>query len=261
MAESGLSIGFVDLKQAIGRLLGYGTTAGNWSSAQIATIEDLVQSGIRRVYYPPLTIPQISGHNWSWLRPYTTLALVDEDHDYDLPDNFGRMIGSFHYDADEYRSSIIEIASGILLEKRSQYDKAGYPEYVAIRYKTEDRTTGSRQEAIFYPTPDADKTVHYSYEAYSGPLSDAYPYPLGGMELAELFIESCLAVTELYMRDEIGIHNQQFKEMLIEAVMRDRGRGAKHFGQMGNPKRCGDLPFRRGYGEGIYPITYGGDTI
>ena len=261
MAESGLSIGWAELKQAVGRLAGFGTTIAEWNAAQIATIEDLVQSGVRRVYYPPVTIPQISGHNWSWLRPYTTLALIDEDYDYDLPDNFGRMIGPFHYDADEHRSSIIEIAPGILLEKRSQYNESGYAEYFATRYKTEDRSTGSRQEAIFYPTPDADKTVHYSYEAYSGSLSDTYPYPLGGMELAELFIESCLAVTELYMKDEVGIHNQQFKEMLIESVMRDRSRGARYFGQMGNPSRGDSLPFRRGYSGSVYGITYKGVDI
>ena len=261
MAESGLSVAWTGLKQAVGRLAGYGTTIGNWNSAQVATIEELVQSGIRRVYYPPSTAPQISGHNWSWLRPYATLALVDEDYDYDLPDNFGRIIGPFHYDAEEYRSPIIVIAPGVLLDKRTQYGATGYAEYVAIRYKTEDRTTGSRQEAIFYPTPDVDKTVHYSYEAYSGPLSDTYPYPLGGMELAELFIESCLAVTELYMKDEVGIHNQQFKEMLVEAVMRDRNRGAKHFGQMGHSELEPGSPFRRGHHGSEYSISYKGSDI
>jgi hypothetical protein len=264
MAESGLSIGFTDLKQAVGRLLGFGTTVNNWSAARTTIIEDLVQNGVRRVYYPG-AIParqDLAGYDWSFLRPYATLSLVASDWDYDCPDNFGRLIGPIHYAADEYRDPIVQVSAGMILDRRSQYNETGYAEICATRYKTEDRTAGSRQELIVYPTPDANKTCSYQYEAYSGPLSDSYPYPLGGMQLAELFIESCLAATELYMRDENGIHNQQFQVLLIDAIMRDRNRGARQFGHMGSGEAEGSyFPFRRGYGSSTYSLTYKGSPI
>ena len=263
MAESSLSIGVADLREEVGFFLGYGSASGSWSAAQLAEINKVVKSGVRRVYYPPAVSPETTGYEWSFLRPWTTLALVADDYDYDLPDDFGRLLGQFHYDKEIYLPSIPEISVAQLLELRANSYVSGDPEFCAVRYKSSDGSAGQRHEVLFSPVPNTDRTLHYQYEAYQGELTDDYPYPLGGMQLAELYIESCLAVAEQRPNDAPGLHSQMFERLLIDAVMRDRKRDGGYFGQMGDAYVTEDATWRRGQKlrDGTYEITYGGGYL
>ena len=69
MAESGLSLGYTELSQRVGFYLGYGRTTLNWSAGQLVEINEVVQSGVRRVYYPPAVQGVQPGFEWSFLRP------------------------------------------------------------------------------------------------------------------------------------------------------------------------------------------------
>jgi hypothetical protein len=331
LSESGLSIGFPDLKSEVGFHLGYGRgVVKAWSADELSEIEVIVHSGVRRVYYPPAVSDQLAGYDWSWLKPTTTLSiqgkynigtvtvasgvvtltaagtfpswaasaefLVDgtwytvdtRDGDnqitlddtsvdadalstyslnqiyYDLPDDFGRFASTLHYEPDQYRSSIQIIAVSQLLQMRSSTNLTGNPKYAAVRFKSATPAAiGSRQEVLFFPIPDESHTLFYEYEAYSGALTDSLPYPLGGMQMAELYIASCLAVAESRLDDAPGVHNADFSRLLVDAIVRDRKRGAKVFGQMGHKERLGgyDYMFRRGWTGGTYPISYKGESI
>ena len=263
MAESGLTLGFPDFKQAVGRALDYGSTIADWSAAQVTEIERIVQSGVRRVHYPPL-IPGVLPHEWSWLRPSTTLTLVVDQWNYtsgtglatELPDAFGKITGGFHFALDIHRPPVIEVPLGTILDMRSSFDKSGHPDYFAFRYKSSTGTGGQRHEALFYPTPDVAYVLSYEYEAYGYVLSDTYPYPLGGSQLSELFKESCLAVVELEVLDEgNGIHSKQYQALLVDAILRDKRRKGKNYGQMGGGE-AKLVQWRRGYEGSNYPITY-----
>lgn len=260
MSESGLSIGYPDLKLEVGRFLGYGSAEANWSASQLAEIERVVQSGVRRVYFPPAIDANSLAYEWSWLRPTTTIDIESGTADYDLPDDFGRLIGALYYQSEEYKESIIQVSIGKILALRSYESLTGIPRYAAIRFKASTGASGQRQEILFYPEPDNDWTLSYEYEAFNGALSDTYPYPLGGMKFAELYIESCLAVAESRMNDEIGIHTQTYQALLIDAVARDRKNGAVYYGRMS----AGDSEleiFRRGITGSIYPLTYKDEVI
>lgn len=260
MAESGLSLAYTELRQEVGYFLGYGRTIANWSTVEVEEIDLVVQAGVRRVYYPIAVNQETIGYEWSWLRPTTTLTLVDGTSDYDLPDDLGRLVGDLHFAADEQRPAIKIIAVGQILELRSTYDEEGAPRYAAIRFVASDGTVGSRQEILFWPEPDDAYVLSYQYEAYNGPLSAAAPYPLGGMQCAELFVESCLAVAESRMNDEAGLHNQQFQALLVDAIARDRKRGPKYFGNMGHREEAVER-IRHGDTGSTYPITYDGVDV
>jgi hypothetical protein len=262
MSESSLSIGWTELKSEVGWYLGMGRGVDKaWTASQLSEISLIVQSGIRRVYYPPAVSTDTLGFEWSWLRPTATIAIsVDGGYDYDLPDDFGRLIGELQYPAAEYRNPIPLISVGKLLSLRAETDLTGAPKYAATRYKTSTGAAGQKQEILFWPTPDESWSLLYEYEAYSGALSTTYPYPLGGMQLAELYTESCLAVAESRITDEIGQHAQQYTALLVDAIARDRKRGAQTYGQMGQP-RGEDIEFHRGYHGSTYDITYKGNSI
>ena len=73
MAESGLSLGFSELKAETGQFLGYGRTVANFTADQDTLVEAIVQSAVRRVYFPP-AMPEVEfGYEWSFLRPSSTL--------------------------------------------------------------------------------------------------------------------------------------------------------------------------------------------
>jgi hypothetical protein len=180
---------------------------------------------------------------------------------YDLPDGLSRIVGDLHFAVAEYQPSVKIIAVSEILEMRSGNDFTGYPRFAAVRFKTSDGTIGSRQEILLWPRPDAYKVLSYQYEAYQGLLTDAAPYPLGGMHLAELYVESCLSVAEQRGNDEIGIHTDLYQSLLIDAVSRDRKHSAQNYGQMGKREVTDLREFRRGLVGSTYPLTYGGDTI
>jgi len=262
MAESSLTLGWVDLKKEVGFLLGYGSDQTAWSTAQATEIEGIVQTGYRRVLYPP-AVQGVVGYEWSFLRPTTTLAISADDGDYDLPDDYGRIVGEFHYAPDKHQAAIREVPLAILLEMRSSSDRNAYPNFFATRFKDSDGSSGQRQEVLFYPEPDATYTLYYCYDSYQGELGDTYPYPLGGMQMSELYKESCLAVAEARNDDEPGVHTQLFERLLIDAVARDQKRGARNFGRMGQPAATDSEPWRRGSElyDGAYSVTYKGEYI
>jgi len=261
LSESSLSIGFPELQSEVGFFLGYGSVVDDFTPSQLITVNKRVQSGVRRVYYPSALSTEIAGYEWSWLRPTETIDIESGEGDYDLPDNFGRLSGSLHYPPAEYRQSVSIVSVGKILAMRANSSLTGAPVRAAVRYKSSTGVGGQRQEIIFFPEPDADWTLHYEYEAYSGALSDDYPYPLGGMQLAELYTESCLAVVEERDFDDSGVHTERYKALLVDAIARDQKRGARNFGQMGNVESGGETPFRRGWGSSTYPISYGGDDV
>ena len=183
---------------------------------------------------------------------------------YDLPDDFGRFASSLHYEPDQNRSAIQIISVSQFLSMRASQTLSGNPRFAAVRFKSATPAAiGSRQEVMFYPTPDESHTLYYEYEAYSGKLTDSLPYPLGGMQMVEVYIESCLSVAEVRGEDKPGIHSSEFARLLVDSIKRDQRRGARHFGQMGHReyKNFDEYMFRRGWGAGTYSITYKGGTV
>ena len=177
---------------------------------------------------------------------------------YDLPDDMGRIVGSLNFSENKYRQSITIVPIASILEMRAINAYTSHPQYAAIRYKTSDGTTGQRQEILFFPQPDQAYVLLYEYEAYSGALSATYPYLLGGMQLAELYIESCLAVAESRLNEEVGNHTSQYQALLVDAVARDRKRDPRSYGQMGRVEDSHDRRRRYGNACSSYPITIGG---
>jgi hypothetical protein len=335
MAESSLSIGLPELRQEVGFYLGYGRGVNTaWTASQLTEIDGYIQSGVRRVYYPPAS-PMIvngkatltSGYEWSWLHPTSTLTLetpyatgtvtiaagvvtlvggvwptwaadaqltvggqiytvatrtsdtavvltdvtvtvstastytIIHSYIYDLPDDFGGISGGFEYPSVSYLTRIQIVAVSDILERRAFRNDPGAPKVAAIRYKPSTQATGSRQEVLFFPIPDSGYVLSYEYEAYSGSLTNARPYALGGMQMAEVYIESCLAVVEARKNDTAnGPHFNAFGLLLQDAIARDRKKGAQLYGQMGSSREGGTSCRCRRNGS-AYPIYYQGEIV
>ena len=234
MAESSLSMGYPEFCAEIGHFLGYSRTSGNWTAGQLAEIEAILNSGYRQFLTPPPLPGEQMSHEWSFIKPTTTLALVANDYDYTLPDDFGGIIGCFHWDTSNLWPAIEERTPQQILEMRQGSTTTGRPLYFAIRPRYSDGTSGQRFEAIFYPTPDAAYTLTYHYVALLLKLSASYPYPFGGMAHAETILESCLAIAEERMDDAKAVHAQKWIERLVASVNSDRRRAPEFMGYNGD---------------------------
>lgn len=73
---SALTFGsFQYLKREVGIYLELGANEASWTHEEQALVEMVVQRGIRRFYTPPILPGERHAHEWSFLRPLTTLQL------------------------------------------------------------------------------------------------------------------------------------------------------------------------------------------
>lgn len=216
-------------------MLDLGRTSTDWTAADLARVEAIINSGLRRFYVPRAAGPGAVIHHWSFLQPYTTLSTTSTDYDYDLPDDFGGMVvDQFTFAAGTGYAPIKGlIPAEKLLLLKSQSNDSGKPCKAAIRAKSSTGAEGQRYEVIFYPIPDATYVLSYCYRVNPNKLDASYPYPRGGMPYAECMMESCKAAAEDYLGDTAGIHHQLFADLLQTAIEFDRSLGPGDLGHYG----------------------------
>ncbi len=212
--EPSLSLRFSDLMNAVSRFLSLGTDYLSLAAAELAVVDDHVQSGVRRFY---------SEHDWSFLEPSTTLTTVSGTGDYDAPDDFGGTIyGDMTFAADSGRyHAIVLIGEGQIVKSRQDSTSTSRPRFCAVRYKSSDGTSGQRHQIMLEPIPDAVYVLTYVYPALKNKITSSKPYPLGGMAHSETIKEACLASAESGTDDEIGLHESLYRAALSRSITRE----------------------------------------
>lgn len=235
MAEPLLTLAYGDIQTEVASLLGW--NAASFATGQEAVVDRYIQSGYRRFLHPPSFGENEPPHEWSFLCPAATLAITDGDYDIDLPDDFGWIVGTFHYAPDVTARGIEMVGAGKVMELRQGTTVTNDPYYAGIRPKTLSTTTGSRWEAVFFPEPSNDRTLHYRYrvlEAKLGTDTGEREYPLGGPEHSETVLECCLAVAEQREDDVAGLHTALADRMVKDSIRRDRAHAPDYLGYNGD---------------------------
>ena len=252
-----LSIHYTDLLTEVGAFLGYGSDYVTLTANQLAEVDRYVQAGVRQFYYPPAAEGVESGYEWSFLKPSAVLETVAGEGATALPSDFGRLVGDFFFESSLHREPIVQVSEGRLQTLRQKTSNDAPPRLAAIRYIEQEEGESHVQEVLWWPVPNAVYELSYRYEANSGKLSEANPYPLGGMKYSELVLESCLAVAEQRANDERGMHTELFLRMLSSTIAQDRRHGARYFGSMGG---LGASTVPRRLMGSSYNVTYKGET-
>ncbi len=256
MAESGLSLSRTDLRNSLSWFLGFGLTAASASVDQQTIIDRCLDAGTR-LFYSPLPLPgERIAHIWSFMQPELVLSVDQSSNAFDLPDDFGGLVGGLYLSADDLSWDTIEVTGYARILQERQRDSettTGAPKYVAIQALASDGTGGQRFSLAVWPTPDSTYTFKGTY--YSNPyqLSATALYPLGGQPHAETLREAVLAVAERDVNDQPqGTHNATFRERMIASVNLDRRlTGPKSFGMNSDGKRSYSPDFGR-YGYTTY---------
>ncbi len=300
MAESTLTLLYEDIANEISVLL-YGVALYTDLDADEETdLARIIRNGYMQFLYPPATEGVEVGFEWSFMKPWTTLALIAQydtgtvevidttctlvggtfptwvvdhgimgidgtaytitartdgthlevsasgdvtagednwqiahDGDYDLPDDFGRLIDGYYFSRDDQKRFIQgKYNEGRILKLRATYDEVGEPRIAAEVTKATDGTTGQRRQVWFYPRSNAAWTLHYQFAAFVGSFA-AGEYPAGSMQFADVLRESCMASAEIRRWDKKGIHWDLFIEKFRSAAARDEKQEPKHVGNVG----------------------------
>lgn len=196
-----------------------------WSSYQKAVIEDSIQSGLRRFYYPdPAGGPM---HSWTFLKPVATLILASGGNTIQLPDDYGECEGVVTINPAATQSQPWEIAWRNESQIRQMYaltnTVTGPPMYVAEQVlKGTTPINGQRKQLYLYPNADQQYTLNVAYYVNPDYLTQAAPYAYGGAQHAETILESCLAVMEERVDDiKDGPHAKSFAERMRASIALD----------------------------------------
>jgi len=250
--ESTLSITYGDLKELVGRNLGYGENEGQWDLSQKKDVDRVIDSGIRKFLY--------SGHAWTFLKPVATLATVASQEDYDLPGDFGGMDGPMTYGQSEGWTAIPMGGEGEIRQRRQANVGTARPTLVAVRPKAFEAKVGHRFELLLWPKPDAVYNLTYRYHVLLNKLTEAAPYPPGGMAHAETIRAAVrFAAAEEFMEDEVPQRQRAFQEQVAMSVIHDRASiTPEHLGRYGDVV-VGSAPRRSEiHGCQHYNVTVGG---
>ena len=237
MPESTLSVSRQDILRLIGQYLGWNQSYALWSAGQMQRAEDIVASGLRQFYTPPILPGERTIHKWSFLSPWATLGLQADKGDYDLPDDFGGLDDELTFISDTVGSCPIQLVSEAEIRRRRQVegnDVTGYPTMACIVPVASDGDDPQRWMISFRPIPGGDYELQFRYRSNPFQLSPSKPYPLGGQPHAETLISSCLAAAELKMNDEQGPYYADFVEKLRSSVALDRSINLQTLGYNGD---------------------------
>lgn len=209
-----------------------------WNHEQTGRINSIVQSGAMQFYTPPPLPMQIqenpeateedrqedrrkAPYVWSFLSPLADLALTSGKSTYDMPVDFASVLGEFTLGTVGSKRVPI-VTEAHLRQIIASSPRSGTPEYAALRPKQSQGSESQRWELLVYPTPETNATLSYRYNVSPRPLSNDYPWPLGGIQHAETILASCLAVAEEREGKAGGAMWGRFLEKLASSVHRDK---------------------------------------
>ena len=148
--------------------------------------------------------------------------------DYDLPDDFGSIIGSFSFAQKDNAWHACKVVGENRIRELRQRDfnqnfASGDPQFAAIRAKNKtDANIGTRSEVLFWPTVTSTATVSYRYRVSVNKPIGPNDFVAGMPMHAETILYSCLSEAERRMDGERGVMWEKFMELLTSSVMRDQ---------------------------------------
>ena len=208
------------LNNLIGQHLGYGPNEDTWTTGQTAKIKEAVRQGKRNFILPPLLPGEKRVHEWSFLRPFSTLNLQAGVFSYDMPDDFSSLYGPMIFVAGAavvYPS--IQITGAFELQRRQQLQTASSrPFMAALQVKEGVQDVGTKYEVLFFPTPDEAYELKFQYRI--NPDNDEVAQ--GGNEHFQTVLASCKASADELEGVSNSPHRKIFMEKVAQSIFFDR---------------------------------------
>lgn len=229
MPESTLAVTLNEIRSEVCRYLGFGRYYDAANSVQRDDCDLIIRRGLRQFYCPPPLKGEITSHGWTFLQPTTTLTTVAATGTYALPDDFGGIIGSFHYSSEIYPYPVAVVSDFVLRQAQSSDDSSARPS-IAMLEPSQTASAGNpdiptRWQVVFHPVPNAVYVFRYKYYVVQDAAAAALDYVPGGAMHGETILSSCLAIAETYAESPNAKYRGYFVERLTASVLLDRRTG------------------------------------
>jgi len=213
MGESGLSLDFFGLRREVAFYLGLGRDKDSWSDDDLAAIDAHIRSGLRSFYNP-------AGYSWSFFKPVATLAIDEDNFEYDLPDDFSFVEGDVVIQGDLRAWALEKVSSTMILA--APREVRGFPSRYAVVPKDLGEMNGQRYSLMLFPQPHKTLELTLRYSVVPRALTTSQPFPYGGVQHSETIREACLAAAEADSDDQLSVHRQLFQERLAASIDYDK---------------------------------------
>jgi hypothetical protein len=200
-----------------GVVTGSGTTFPSWAASGYITVDNGSYSVNTRDSSTQLTLNDLTVDADAG----STYELVQTE--YELPDNFGQIMGPFEYEPGSgIGYKITEVGEGVIRYYRGQPSalQTGRPLHFGLQPMTTDGTESSHWAWLPWPIPDAVYVLNYRFRIHPDKLA-ASKYAYGGPVYRECLIESCLSKAEVRFEDEQGVHLSEYMRLLEKAIQYD----------------------------------------
>lgn len=214
---------FQELYNQVSKFLGtYGDTGP--SGTDLTDAKALVKTGYLNF---------LTAYDWTFRRKYETLTTETGKFVYELPEDFGGLRTPFIFDNASGYPAPKEASEAHLMELRSFGEHNSYPYNFSFRTGRYDPQTGQRSEVLFWPTPDSEYTLYYSYHTMPPMMVNDTDVPLCGAEMAECLKQFCLAAAEREQDEASGVQNEAMNSLLQRAIQMDKLREPRSVGCSG----------------------------
>lgn len=259
MSSASFAISFDELQVIVATQQGYSRTPAEWNGNQKYVICDVVRSGIAQVYFPPPINGEKVAPDWTFLKPQSILDLPSGSDQITLPIDFGSFAGPITVQNNGSVSAprMIQWTNEGKIRQMQQIEptRTGPPLYVCeCPLRVNGAPQGQSKGLLVFPTSDGDYTLECVYSINPDMITGATPYPYGGPQYRELYIESCLAIAEQRFDDTLdGPHTAKFNQMLMGAVSADNKNRPQKLGYNRNREtRLRNRRYHYGNGQLLY---------
>lgn len=183
---------------------------------------------------------------------------VLEQFRYDLPSTFGGMAGDVYHQPGNSTlcDALQQVSTQEILRLRTDA-QTGRPIRYALIPETPSASTGTRWQIALWPVPDDDYPLTYQYRVHVAEIA-AGEYLIGGPDLYELHLASCLAVAE-------GVDGEQFKRfqrLAAAAIEQDRSDfAAESVGISVDPDEYESYRSGPSFWRGVESVTYDNTSL
>lgn len=253
---------YQELQQVAGFELGWGRGPDmgerEWEDDEQETIKNVLMAALSRFYYPDVDGRGFS-HSWSFLKnPRATVHLETDNHEVDMPEDFGGLLGQPYVLDTNYMEFAITVSAEVRLKRASSPSASGRPMFCEIEPKRIKPGEPQGWRMVTWPKADQDYEVRIPYKILPQYLTGEKPYAYGGDNHAETLRAAVRASVENIVDGGPGPFEAQFMKRMATSISQDRELRPTKLGYNGDPGAGQDEGIRlRRFPTVVYTSGFG----
>jgi hypothetical protein len=197
------------------------TAPGVPTGDDLTQAKSIVYRAYRKFLYP-IDIKAGETHTWSWLIKEGTLKTIGGVDTYELPEDFDALYRPITFTLNTGRyGRVTKTSYAKLMIEKSFNTLNSSPLICAIIPETATTTIDQHKKIVFWPLPDGEYQLNYSYICMPPKPVNNTDVFLGNAKTDEALLQVCLAVAEQEQDEVIGVQSKLAAEAVQALILND----------------------------------------